>query len=98
MVRGETNLPLSGGPDLLRAIYFEKKEDTYQAIAGDCYFQLVEWSPEGNINAWSIHQYGSSTANKTSKHYDSQSSAFSKHQMKQIRPLSDTSFLNLNQK
>ena len=98
LVRGETNLPLSGGPDLLRAIYFEKKEDTYQAIAGDCYFQLVEWSPEGDLNAWSIHQYGASTANKSSKHYDSQSLTFSKHQMKQIRPLSDTSFLNLKQK
>ena len=98
LLRGETNLPLSGGPDLLRAIYFEKKEDTYQAIAGDCYFQLVEWSSEGDLNAWSIHQYGASTANKSSKHYDSQSSTFSKHQMKQIRPLSDTSFLNLKQK
>ena len=98
LVRGETNLPLSGGPDLLRAIYFKKKEDTYQAIAGDCYFQLVEWSPEGDLNAWSIHQYGASTANKSSKHYDSQSLTFSKHQMKQIRPLSDTSFLNLKQK
>ena len=98
LVRGETNLPLSGGPDLLRAIYFEKKEDTYQAIAGDCYFQLVEWSKEGDLNAWSIHQYGASTANKSSRHYDSQSLTFSKHQMKQIRPLSDTSFLNLKQK
>ncbi len=98
LIRGDMNLPLSGGPDLLRAIYFEKTGDTYQAIAGDCYFQSVEWSPKGELNAWSIHQYGSSTTHKSSKHYNDQSPLFNSHQMKQIRPLSETSFLNLKGK
>ena len=89
LVRGEKNLPLSGGPDLLRAIYFKKKEDVYQGIAGDCYFQAVEWDPKGEISAWSVHQYGSATSNKISKHFNDQSSLFSKHQMKQIRSLQD---------
>jgi len=86
LVRGETNLPLSGGPDLLRAIYFEKKNDIYMGIGGDSYFQAVEWSPKGELNAWSIHQYGSTTLNKHSKHYDDQAKLFSKQKMKQIRP------------
>ena len=85
LIRGDTNLPLSGGPGLLRAIYFKKKNDQYQGIAGDCYFQAVEWGPEGQMNAWSIHQYGSATSNKDSKHYDDQAKLFSKHEMKQIR-------------
>ena len=86
LVRGHTNLPLSGGPDLLRAIYFEKKNEIYTGIGGDCYFQAVEWGPKGELNAWSIHQYGSNTYNKNSKHYDDQAILFSKQNMKQIRP------------
>ncbi|HIA94739.1 MAG TPA: hypothetical protein EYO16_05630, partial [Candidatus Marinimicrobia bacterium] len=86
LVRGETNLPLSGGPGLLRAIYFKKKNDMYVGTAGDCYFQAVEWGPNGELNAWTIHQYGSATAIESSIHYDDQAKLFSKHKMKQVRP------------
>ncbi len=86
LIRGETNLPLSGGPGTLRAIYSKKFGNTYQAVAGDCYIQAVEWGPEKQLNAWSIHQYGSSTKNKKSVHYNDQAKLFSKQEMKQIRP------------
>ena len=86
LVRGNTSLPLAGGPGLLRAIYFREKDNTYQGFAGDCYIQAVEWGPEGQLNAWSIHQYGSATQDQTSKHYDDQARLFSKQEMKQIRP------------
>ena len=86
LVRGNTSLPLAGGPGLLRAIYFKEKDNTYQGFAGDCYIQAVEWGPEGQLNAWSIHQYGSATQDQTSKHYDDQARLFSKQEMKQIRP------------
>jgi penicillin amidase/acyl-homoserine-lactone acylase len=86
LIRGKTNLPLEGGPGLIRAIYVKKINNTYQAVAGDCYIQAVEWAPNGELNAWSVHQYGSATQDKESKHYNDQSSLFSKHQMKQIRP------------
>ena len=86
LVRGETDLPLGGGPDLLRAIYFKKKEDKYVGTAGDCYFQAVEWGPNGEMNAWTIHQYGSATAIESSVHYDDQAKLFSKQEMKQVRP------------
>jgi len=87
LVRGETNLPLSGGPGLLRAIYFKKKDDLYIGTAGDCYFQAVEWGPNGELNAWTIHQFGSATTIESSKHYDDQAKLFSKHKMKQVRGL-----------
>ena len=86
LIRGKTDLPLSGGPGTLRAIYYKKYGKKYRAIAGDCYIQAVEWSPEKKINAWSVHQYGSATNNKESIHYDDQAKMFSKHEMKQIRP------------
>jgi len=86
LIRGKTDLPLSGGPGTLRAMYYKKSGKKYRAIAGDCYIQAVEWSPEKKINAWSIHQYGSATNNKESIHFDDQAKMFSKHEMKQIRP------------
>ena len=86
LVRGNKNLPLSGAPGTLRAIYSKKINNTHQAVAGDCYIQAVEWGPENQLNAWSIHQYGSSTKDKNSPHYNDQSKLFSKHEMKQIRP------------
>ncbi len=83
--RGKVNLPLSGGPGTLRAIYSKKDGKSYKAVAGDCYIQAVEWGPVGEINAWSIHQYGSATKRKKSPHYSDQSKLFSKHEMKKIR-------------
>ena len=86
LLRGNTSLPLSGGPGTLRAVYSKKSGKVYKAVAGDCYIQAVEWGPDGQLNAWSVHQYGSSTNDKSSPHYDDQSKLFSKHEMKQIRP------------
>lgn len=85
LIRGDIDLPLEGGPGLLRAIYIKKIKNTYQGVAGDCYIQAVEWDPSGNISSWSVHQYGSATKDKNSIHYNDQSFLFSKHQMKQIR-------------
>jgi acyl-homoserine-lactone acylase len=85
LIRGDIDLPLEGGPGLLRAIYIKKIKNTYQGVAGDCYIQAVEWDPSGNVSSWSVHQYGSATKDKNSIHYNDQSFLFSKHQMKQIR-------------
>ena len=49
LMRGKTDLPLSGGPGTLRAIYYKKSGKKYKAIAGDCYIQAVEWSPEKKL-------------------------------------------------
>ena len=85
LIRGDIDLPLEGGPGLLRAIYIKKIKNTYQGVAGDCYIQAVEWDPSGDVSSWSVHQYGSATKDKNSVHYNDQSFLFSKHQMKQIR-------------
>ena len=76
-------------PDLeIASIHLEeykKSGKKYKAIAGDCYIQAVEWSPDKKVNAWSIHQYGSATKDKLSPHYDDQANLFHQEKMKQIR-------------
>ena len=62
--RGDKELPLDGGPDLLRAIYSKMDNDRKVANGGDCFFQIVEWDKNGKLSAESIHQYGSATLNK----------------------------------
>jgi len=82
--RGETDLPLSGGPDILRAVYSKEKNGLRLGTAGDCYFEIVEWDPEGNVSAQSIHQFGSATQDSNSVHYDDQAKLFAKNQMKPV--------------
>ena len=85
LVRGKRQFPLSGGPGLLRAIYSKKINGIYQAVAGDCYIQAIEWGPNGELNAWSVHQFGSATIDTESEHYDDQSILFQREEMKIIR-------------
>ena len=82
--RGKTNLGLSGGPDILRAVYSKKDGGKRIGTSGDCYFQIVEWDKKGNVSAQSIHQYGSATLDSSSIHYDDQAKLFATHQMKPV--------------
>ena len=82
---GTVNLPLGGGPDMLRAIYTRNNDNIMKGVAGDCYIQFIEWDPEGNIYSESIHQFGASTLDKDSKHFNDQAKLFSKELMKPMR-------------
>ena len=82
---GSANLPLGGGPDMLRAIYTRNNDNIMKGVAGDCYIQFIEWDPEGNIYSESIHQFGASTLDKDSKHFNDQAKLFSKEIMKPMR-------------
>ena len=86
LIRGDKEYQLSGGPGLLRAIYSKKIKGIYQGVAGDCYIQAVEWGPNGEFNAWSVHQFGSATLDSKSPHYSDQSLLFHNEKMKTIRP------------
>ena len=82
--RGKTDLSLSGGPDILRAVYSKEKDDKYVGIAGDCFYEIVEWDSDGNVSAKSIHQFGTATQDTSSIHYDDQAQLFARHQMKPV--------------
>ncbi|MDX1691719.1 MAG: penicillin acylase family protein [Acidimicrobiia bacterium] len=75
--RGDVDLPVAGGPDLLRAVYGERSDDgTLEGIAGDAYVLVVAWDRSGTPSARAVHQYGSSTLDEDSPHYADQAELF----------------------
>ena len=82
--RGQTDLPLQGGPATLRAIYGGKlaEDGTINAVAGDTYILYADWGPDGSVSIDTIHNYGSATLDQASPHYDDQAPLFAAEQMK----------------
>ncbi|MEO9600705.1 penicillin acylase family protein [Parasphingorhabdus sp.] len=82
--RGKVDLPLTGGPDVLRAIYSieNPKDGSLAAIAGDSYILYVDWDTNGVANIQTIHQFGSATQDENSPHYADQSMLFSQEKFK----------------
>ena len=80
-IRGDKNLPLPGGPDVLAAMYsIEQKDGTFKGVAGESYIELVQFSEEG-VQIETVNAYGSS-ANPDSPHYTDQMELFVKQQLK----------------
>lgn len=85
LVRGPVNLPLDGGPDIVRAIYGDVQADgRLHGIAGDSYIMLVTWDKDGHVSSQSLHQFGSATLDESSPHYADQAPLFSRMEMKPI--------------
>ncbi len=82
LIRGSVNLPLDGGPDVLRAIYSNglPPEVLPHATHGDTWMALVEWDKEGRQTAKLLHQFGSATLDKNSPHYNDQAPLFARKQ------------------
>jgi penicillin amidase/acyl-homoserine-lactone acylase len=77
-VRGDKSWPLSGAPDVLRAVYgvFDEEAGHQRATAGDSYIMFVEWAPDGALSSRTVHNFGSATLDVTSSHYDDQAPIF----------------------
>ena len=85
IIRGNINKSLDGAPDVPRAIYTtDYKNGQRKAIAGDCYILIANWDKNGTVSSQSIHQYGSSTSNVESKHYNDQVKLFSTNKLKDV--------------
>lgn len=84
LYRGEASLPISGGSDVLRAVYPDDNTDDgkLKMAGGDTWMALVEWDAAGNVQADLVHQYGSATLDKTSKHFGDQSSLFAEEKFR----------------
>ena len=78
LVRGDVDVPLSGGPDILRAIYpvAIREDGRLHANAGDTWIALIEWDEAGNQTADVIHQFGAATLDESSPHYADQAVLF----------------------
>ncbi len=81
--RGDLDLPLAGGPDVLNAIH--SKEDGKGKLvgtAGDSYVMIVEFTKDGPRSR-SIHQYGNVNRPK-SPHYADQAELFTQRRLKPV--------------
>lgn len=93
LYRGDLNLPVGGGPDILHAVYgfritngeVEGLEDgEIYGRAGDCYILLARWDSDGTVHSESIHQFGAATLVDDSPHYDDQAPLFVKRELKPV--------------
>jgi len=82
IVRGDVDLPIQGGPDVLRAVYGEPADDgKLNAVGGDTYIMLIEWDSDGTVSSQSIHQFGSATMDPASSHFDDQTPSFAEERL-----------------
>ncbi len=54
------------------------------AVDGDTLIMFVTWDRAGRLSSQSIHQFGSATLDKTSKHYDDQVPLFVARKLKPV--------------
>ena len=86
ITRGETNLPIGGAPDVLRAVYPADGlvDGRLKAVAGDTLIILAEWFEDGTVQGSTIHQFGSATLDANSKHYSDQLTLFVDEQFRPV--------------
>ena len=84
--QGTKNLPISGGPDILRAVYGGEfnSQGQIENIAGDGFMMFVAWDKNGLVNSEAIHQYGSATLDQDSAHFTDQMEMFVAHQERKV--------------
>lgn len=83
--RGDVDVGVGGGPDVLRAVYAEPDADgRLVGVAGDSYVLAVAWDAAGQVRSRSIHQYGSATRDPTSPHFADQAELFAHRQLKPV--------------
>ena len=83
--RGQVDLGLGGGPDLLHAVYGQMQDDGHLwGRQGDSYVMLITWDRDGQVRSRSIHQYGSATLDETSPHYADQAPLFANRELKPV--------------
>ncbi len=83
--RGELDLGLGGGPDLMHAVYGQMLDDGHlSGRQGDSYVMLITWDREGQVHSRSIHQYGSATLDEASPHYADQAPLFANRELKPV--------------
>ena len=85
LMRGDVDLPIGGGPDILHATYGALQEDGRLKITdGDSYVLLVIWDKNGAVHSMSVHQFGSATLHEASPHYADQAPLLASRQLKEV--------------
>jgi acyl-homoserine-lactone acylase len=82
--RGDVDLGLGGGPDVLHAVYGEPSDGRLVGRAGDSYILFARWDAEGRVSSQSIHQFGSATRDPAAPHHADQSPLFVERRLKDV--------------
>jgi penicillin amidase/acyl-homoserine-lactone acylase len=83
--RGDVDLGMGGGPDLLHASYGSLQGDgRIKGFTGDSYVMIIAWDAEGQVQSYSIHQYGSATQAEDSPHYADQVALFARRELRPV--------------
>jgi acyl-homoserine-lactone acylase len=87
--RGDVDLPLDGGPDLLRAIYGRRSDDgVLEGFAGDAYLAAISFAADGTVTSRAVHQFGSATLDEGSPHHADQAPDFAAARLRPV-PFTD---------
>ncbi len=83
--RGSVDLPLDGGPDVLRAAPLWDVDDDGRARVrhGDSFIMFVSWDRAGRVRSRSIQPFGASNR-PGSPHYADQAPLFARHGLKPV--------------
>jgi len=85
LMRGNVDLPIGGGPDILHATYGALQENGRLKITdGDSYVLLAIWDKEGKVSSMSVHQFGAATLREDSPHYADQAPLMANRQLKPV--------------
>jgi acyl-homoserine-lactone acylase len=82
--RGGLDLAVDGAPDVLRAIYGERRDGVLEAIAGDSYVSAITFDADGTVSSRAIHQFGSATIDETSPHHADQAERFAAMELREV--------------
>jgi acyl-homoserine-lactone acylase len=82
---GAQDLPLRGGPDVLRAVYGVPAADgTLVGEVGDSFVMRAWWDADGTVHSESVQPYGAATSRPGSPHYADQAPFFSAERFKPV--------------
>lgn len=83
--RGSADAGTRGGPDALRAFYWERDADgRLRGNNGDSFIMLMEWGPDGRVRSRSVQPFGAAIERPESPHYADQVPLFAQQQWKQV--------------
>lgn len=83
--RGSADAGTTGGPDALRAYYWERDDDgRLRGNNGDSFIMAVEWGADGRVRSRSIQPFGAAIERPASPHHADQLPLFAREQWKDV--------------
>ena len=84
LVRGDLDIGIGGGPDLLHAVYGDLEDGRFEGIAGDAYVLIVTFHSDGSVTSEAVHQFGSAVHDGASPHFADQAALFAERRLRPV--------------